>query len=98
MSRCLLRVAPCPVCGFPMLVGEYTEAGVRTDHAATPANERVRAAHKGPWPTCEHGALYRSGCRNQPVPPICCSQEPTQVAAGADERAPSHGQTHPTEF
>lgn len=98
MSRCLCRMVLCEVCGVPMLVGEYTESGVRTYHGATPANERVQAAHKGPWPTCAHGALYLSGCRNQPVPPVCCGQEPLHAAAGADARVPSHGQTSPTEM
>jgi hypothetical protein len=70
MSRC--RASRCPVCGCQTLVDEYTEAGVYAPHAALPATERVRAAHPGKWPTCEHGALYRAGCRNQPVLPACC--------------------------
>ena len=83
MSPCRLRVTPCPVCGHAMLGGEYTAAGVRTYHSATPAGPIARAAYGLPWPTCRHGVDYRAGCRHQPVPPACCAQE-----ADAEESLP----------
>ncbi|MCP3065298.1 hypothetical protein LXT21_41655 [Myxococcus sp. K38C18041901] len=72
MSRCLLRASLCTVCGAPRLGEDVTELGALAPHAPTAPTERVRAAHPGEWPTCLHGALYRAGCRNQPVLPACC--------------------------
>ncbi|WP_163869546.1 hypothetical protein [Myxococcus eversor] len=87
MSKCLLRATQCSVCGAMMLGGEYTDEGVLTPHAPLPATERVRAAHQGEWPTCQHGTAYRAGCRSQPVLPACCCA-PTPLLPSAPVATP----------
>ncbi|MBZ4400397.1 hypothetical protein [Myxococcus sp. AS-1-15] len=93
MSRCLLLATTCSVGGAPRLGEDVTELGALAPHAPTAPTERVRAAHPGEWPTCEHGNLFGANCRIQPVLPSCC------YAPGAVERclgcqeSPHHGQT-----
>ncbi|NBD09241.1 hypothetical protein [Corallococcus silvisoli] len=74
--RCRMPVVPCEDCGVPRLGAAITDSGLPAPHAPRIANEKVRAMHPGPWPTCRHGIAWQADCLDRPVPPTCCRHPP----------------------
>lgn len=56
--------------------GDVTDSGMMSFHAATAGGASAHAKYQAPWPTCRHGANWRAGCKDQPVPPTCCIHPP----------------------
>lgn len=88
MSACQrMRATRCAECGAVQLGDVITEEGRWAPHGATAAGQAARAAHPGPWPTCQHGYPWRADCRNRPVPPVCCALAP-HVTTSSDAGVP----------
>lgn len=72
-----MRATKCPHCGGMRLVG-VAERPEDSAHALRAASPAVVAKWPKAWPTCGHGVVWPTDCRDVPVPPPCCPRLKTE--------------------